>query len=888
VDDVSAQELLAFNRGIQSRYGLARLDLKRTAMSAEIQNNWMPSKLGSMMLRPGLGYTGAHAAKPKTIPFLFAADDFADIEMTAALLRIWVDDALVTRPTVAAAITNGTFAAGIASWTDQDEAGATSGWDLGGYLALAGDGTNHAIRQQQVTYSAADAGKDHAIRVVVAVGPVTMRVGSASLGSQFLADTVLGTGTHSIVIRPNANFFIQFRSRLQRTVLVDTVSIESNAVLSLPTPYAEADLANLRWDQSGDVVYLACVGYQQRKIERRSNGSWSIVLYQPEDGPFRVENVTPTTIAASALTGSAITLTASASLWREGHVGALFSITSVGQRVETSFSAENTFSDPIRVTGVGVSRSFAILISGTFTATVTLQRSVGELGSWEDVTTYTAGTSTSYNDALDNQIIYFRLGVKTGDFTSGSAVTVLNYSAGSITGVARLTVVSSDLLATADVITALGGTVASDVWAEGQWSDHRGWPSSVALHDGRLWWAGKDRFNGSVSDGFESHDPEFEGDAGPISRSIGSGPVDTTSWLLSLNRLFAGTDGSIIECKSTSLDEPLTPTNFTPKRPVTRGCARVAAVKVDDTAIIVERSGRRVHEVSYSFENGGASLSDLTLLAPEVCAAGIVAMAVQREPDTRLHCVLADGTVGVLVFDRAENLLCWVTVETDGDVVDAWVQPGTDEDAVYYSVKRTIGGATVYYREKWALESEARGAAVTKLGDSFIYSSHAANIISGLDHLEGETVVAWGGGKDLGSFVVSGGSITLHASTTYTNRCAGLGYEARFKSSKLAYMAPKGKSALGARSRVDRVGVVLADTHYQGLEYGPDFDHMDPLPLMEEYAETAADTVHEDFAGPLIEFPGEWTTDARLCLKATAPRPCTVLAAVVDMVTNAK
>jgi hypothetical protein len=883
-----SQELLAMNRGILSRYGLARLDLKRTAMSAEIQNNWMPAKLGAMMLRPGLGYTGTHTAKPKTIPFLFAADDFADIEMTAALLRVWVDDELVTRPTVAATITNGTFAADVTGWTDEDESGATSAWALGGYMALAGDGTNHAIRQQQVTYSAADAGKDFAIRVVVAVGPVTMRVGSSSLGSQFLSDTTLGTGTHSIVIRPNANFFIQFRSRLQRTVLVDTVSIESNTVLSLPTPYAEADLANLRWDQSGDVIYLACVGYQQRKIERRSNGSWSIVLYQPEDGPFRVENVTPTTITASALTGSSVTLTASASVFRTGHVGALFSLTSVGQRVEGDFSAENTFGDPIRVTGVGVSRTFAILITGTFVATVTLQRSVGELGLWEDVTTYTAGTSTSYNDALDNQIIYFRLGVKTGGFTSGTAETVLNYSSGSITGVARITIVSSDVLATADVLTALGGTVASDVWAEGQWSDYRGWPSAVAIHDGRLWWAGLDRFNGSVSDGYESHDAEFEGDAGPISRSIGSGPVETIGWLMSLNRLYAGTDGAVVECRSTSLDEPLTPTNFTPKRPVSRGCARVAAVKVDDAAIIAERSGRRIHEVTYSFEKGGASLADLTLLAPEVCEAGVVSMAVQREPDTRIHCVLADGTVAVLVFDRAENLLCWVTVETDGDVVDAWVQPGTDEDAVYYSVKRTIGGSDVYYRERWALQSEARGAAVTKLGDSFVYSSHAANIISGLDHLNGETVVAWGGGKDLGTFTVSGGSITLHATTTYTHRCAGLAYEGRFKSSKLAYMVQPGKSGLNARSRVDRVGVVLADTHYQGLEYGPDFDNMDPLPLVEGYAETAADTVHEDFAGPLMEFPGEWSTDSRLCLQASAPRPCTVLAAVVDMQINPK
>jgi hypothetical protein len=36
----------------------------------------------------------------------------------------------------------------------------------------------------------------------------------------------------------------------------------------------------------------------------------------------------------------------------------------------------------------------------------------------------------------------------------------------------------------------------------------------------------------------------------------------------------------------------------------------------------------------------------------------------------------------------------------------------------------------------------------------------------------------------------------------------------------------------------------------------------------------------------MITVPGEWKTDARLCLKATAPRPCMVMAAVVGITTN--
>ena len=43
--------ILAFNRGRISRLALARTDFARTQFSAEIQTNWMPRALGSMMLR---------------------------------------------------------------------------------------------------------------------------------------------------------------------------------------------------------------------------------------------------------------------------------------------------------------------------------------------------------------------------------------------------------------------------------------------------------------------------------------------------------------------------------------------------------------------------------------------------------------------------------------------------------------------------------------------------------------------------------------------------------------------------------------------------------------------------------------------------------------------
>src|ERR1700722_19266859 len=100
---------LAFNRGVLSALGLARVDLTRYRMAAAIMVNWMARVLGSMMLRPGLAFLGPTAgnAQAKTLPFVFAANDTARIEITQNNIQVWVNDALVTRVAVTAAVTNG-------------------------------------------------------------------------------------------------------------------------------------------------------------------------------------------------------------------------------------------------------------------------------------------------------------------------------------------------------------------------------------------------------------------------------------------------------------------------------------------------------------------------------------------------------------------------------------------------------------------------------------------------------------------------------------------------------------------------------------------------------------------------------------------------------------
>lgn len=819
------------------------------------------------MLRPGLAYLGSIGSVERLVPFVFSATDTALIELTDSILRVWVDDELVTRPEVTAAVTNGTFVSDVSGWTDADESGATSAWETGGYLAMTGTGSLEAIRTQAVTVN--EAGTVHALRVVVQRGPVMLRVGSSSGADDYINQTLLDTGTHSLSFTPSGDFYIRLSNRLKRKILVDSVSVESSGVMTLPTIWSASDLPNIRHDASADVTFFACSGKLQQKVERRSTTSWSITNYEPENGPFLVENVDAINITPSGISGD-ITLSSSAKLFKSTSVGALYRLGSIGQLVSESVTAENQFTGHIRVTGVEATRNFRIVVSGTFTATVTLQRSVAEPGSWVDVATYTTATTVAaFADELDNQIIYYRIGVKSGDYTSGTIAVSLEYAGGSINGVVKVTGYTNEQSVSAQVLTELGGTDATDIWSEGAWSPRRGYPSAVALYEGRLWWAGKDKIWSSVTDGFYSFDDEVEGDSGPISRSIGSGPVDTVSWMLPLQRLMVGTAGGEYSVKSSSFDEPLTPTNFNAKRASSQGSKLIDAVAADTRGFFCQRSGSRVYELAYDPETFDYTSIDITSLVPEVGEPGVVRIAVQRQPDTRIHCVRSDGKVAILITDRAEDVRCWVMFETDGLVEDVCVLPSTEEDAVYYVVNR--GGSR--YLERWALESECRGGTLSKCADSHIVTT--GQVITGLSHLEGESVVVWADGTDAGTYTVVSGSITLDA--IYTSVVVGLGYSARYKSTKLIQNIEANRV-----KRVNSVGMMLADTHRYGVQYGADFDHLYDLPGTEG-VDVSDDYVWAAYDKDRFAFEGTWDSDSRVCLKASAPRPATIMAVTIDV-----
>lgn len=899
----------AFNGGVVDKDKMPRVDLERMRLAAEMQTNWLATTTGKMFLRPGFEYLGSTYLNSTGIlrDFVFGATDAALLELTDERLRVWVDDEVISRPAVTSSVTSGSFGSST-GWTLTAETGATCTIS-GGYLNLTASAIgSSALAKQTVTTSSA--GVEHALRIIVDLGPVTFRCGSTDGGDEYVSETSLSTGEHSLAFTPTGSYYIQFESTAPVLRRVDSIEVESAGSMSLPTVWGSGELGLYRSAQSADVVFVALDGHPQKRIERRSRRSWSIVDYVVDAGPFTGGRTANVKLTPGATRGNT-TLTASGSFFRPEHVGSLFRLFHSGQKVDVSLAGAGTFTPPIVVTGISDQgtlnyndRDWSYVVAGTFTGNLTVQRSFdGEFDGFQDFpyavtqTSPTVPGTGSYDneDQDDNAIVWYRIGFKEGDYTDGEADVTITYDGGGGGGICRVTAYTSATSVDIEIIEDFKQTTATDDWQEGEWNDYRGYPSADALADGRLWWGGRDLVWGSVSDDFHNFDDETEGDSGPIMRAVATGGVNSVQWIMALQRLLFGTEGAVTAAKSSSLDEPLTPTNLAMKDGTTVGVAPVAAARIDARGLFVERSGRSIFELAFQADAADYGAGQLSKITTNLFSSGIKEMTVQRRPDTRVWVVCNDGSVVCIVYEPADEVLCFIPIETDGEIESMAVLPADEQDRVYALIKRTINSATVRFVEKMALDSEAAPGDQCKVMDACVAVSGSPTTTVTLSHLVGETVVAWADGApvvdtdgDRVEFTVSGGG-TITLPTAASDIVVGLPYTARYKSARLAYGADGGTAML-AKKHVDKVGLILTDFARGGVRYGSEFDNAShPLwPLPTEIDGQTADTVSSATVEDEETYPlnAPWSIDSRVCIETKSPFPAAVLGMVLEITTN--
>lgn len=104
----------------------------------------------------------------------------------------------------------------------------------------------------------------------------------------------------------------------------------SGSPVEISTPWTEDQLDAVSWTQSADVLYVAHPDVSPREIRRTSSTSFSIQEHPFEDGPFLSVNDTSTTLTPGSTSGT-VTFTASATTGINGGDG--FQSTDVGRLI---------------------------------------------------------------------------------------------------------------------------------------------------------------------------------------------------------------------------------------------------------------------------------------------------------------------------------------------------------------------------------------------------------------------------------------------------------------------------------------------------------------------------------------------------------------------------
>lgn len=100
-----------------------------------------------------------------------------------------------------------------------------------------------------------------------------------------------------------------------------------NRVYEISTPYLEADIFDIDFRQSADKVYLAHEEYAPRELTRTGHTSWTLTAFDFEGGPLRPTNTdTSHTMTPGTDTGTGVTLTSSASFFTANMVGGVIRV----------------------------------------------------------------------------------------------------------------------------------------------------------------------------------------------------------------------------------------------------------------------------------------------------------------------------------------------------------------------------------------------------------------------------------------------------------------------------------------------------------------------------------------------------------------------------------
>ena len=555
--------------------------------------------------------------------------------------------------------------------------------------------------------------------------------------------------------------------------------IDGLSQVEFVTPWTEAQLEGLRFKQVGDVMWFVHQdGLRMKTLIRTSNTSWSIADTTFVDGPWRAENADQ----SKTLTLSGSTLSAT------GH---------------TPFTAQHVGS------------------------LWRLRKNDGNPGmlSWEPEEQDIPDNSRR----LSNGRVYTRTGGindagNTPPVHDGGAVldgkaewTFLHDGA----TVVRVTAYSSSTSVTVTTLTGLVDDLDDGTynWAEGAYSDARGWPTAFpAVREERLVLAAPEAEPAAVdftrTAGFRPDKLDFKPGLGTgrvvdddaVRRPVGD-EQNRVVWLMSTTALIAGTTDEEVLITGATVDDPISPAGNAARSVGEFGSADVGPVLAHGGVLFVAAGGETLREVKIAPDQSLAR-RDLNVVAEHIGQRGMAELTWLKQPDNMLWVRLDDGGQASFTYHAEQAVEGWNRHGLAASEQPTWdaplgggmtlesscVLPGVKgRPRLFMLVSRLKDGVT----QRMILRLSDRADRLF-LDAAEAYAGAASGTVSGLTHLAEETVTIMaateagaettpgrGWGQYEGREVGEGGAVTLPSSdgvgVTATRMYVGLPYLSRWE-----------------------------------------------------------------------------------------------------------
>ena len=675
----------------------------------------------------------------------------------------------------------------------------------------------------------------------------------------------------------------------------------SNKVFELATPYTTAQLFDLKFAQSADVMYITHPSHEVEKLSRTGHTSWTLTDVDFTKGPMQDANTTDTTLNPGATAvGTGVSLAASATTGINGGSG--FQSTDVGRFVFLHGGYA-------KITAVTDTTNATIEILTTLSASTATAD--WRLGAFSDTTGHPSCV-TFFEQRLvfagtteQPQTIFFS---RSGDYENMDAniggtvadddAIIYTIASNQVNAIRFMTATRTLIIGTAggEFTVSGGGTdsaiTPTNILIKKQSNHGSANVDAIAVGNATLFLQRAKRKIRELAYNFDV-DGYIAPDMTILAEHISEGGLTQIAYQQEPNQIVYATrnDGELValtyqrEQQVTAWhrhifggrfgNATITVTDFANIADGTR----IVLTKADGTTTTFTSATSSTSGKFHTTTSNNQTATNLkTLIDADSDFTATVSSNVVTITETS---PLSTGFLTVTSLDDSVRLA--KTNEGKAVCESVAVIPTDDtEYEVYVIVKRTINGATRRFVEVLNVFDfdQTDNTSFNFLDSQLSYSGSAASTISGLDHLEGQTVSILADGATHPDKTVSSGSVTLDRSAL--NVKVGLAYRSLLQTMRLNAGSQNGTSQ-GKTKRIYDITVRMFETI--GVEVGPNLNDMERIPFR-----SSADLMDEGippFTGDKeVEFRGNYETDGFIFVRQTQPLPFTILSLYPRLTTN--